>query len=714
MKLRLLTLSFAALTAYAQTPPTVVISPVPKLQFFDNNGKPLASGCVATYSAGTTTPLQTFTDSTGMVPNQNPVMLDASGRAAIWISVPAIKYVVKQKSGSSCSLTQGTVISTSDGVQDSGLRLRSDLSAGGGAGMIGYTPPGGTVPITIGGALGVKMLDIGFSSLSNGCVQAAAAPRTLLVTAGWSPPGTMNCAANVEVISGGIVHSHAPISGIPQVITFSGSFSCPPRQQCLDITAGGPGSIIFSNPNVKVRSEWFGAKCDGTTDDTSAIAGASNAFPVLSTNPQSLITRQGAVGFPNGNCVVSSTLNWSSYSTYESDNLTYLQAAANFAPASGAEKFVINIINASGIGTVPNNNFFFRMKGIGIDCSLAGNDNCSGINGNLSINSKIENAFIIFHNRGIVVGGGTAALDSSADNVLFENLDLAATRIMGTTVCSQALSFPQSTSTNTVTFIDTKIAVFGSSGTSFCKTKPAIEIGANVAGVTFDGLNFEGLDGSWPVSIDGFQDGPIHIRSSTFAIDSCSALANNPYVIFIGPQNPAVSDIEISGNFFLGFATGINYPSISYVQSGNTACGDTTRIGLAAKFGGVAHVENGNISTVAGSISAPAGAVSGNSMATNCLQCATEAAGSANNALVLTPPPGMNGGLVPGNCFSVLFNHSLQAGANTITIPALNPAAIPLKSHFDYSANITTAYPTEVNHVIFVCNANAAFVDMSQ
>ena len=156
-----------ARAAGAQPAPTVVISPVPKLQFFDNNGKPMAGGCVATYAAGTTTPLATYTDATGAVANPNPVVLDASGRAAIWIKAPAIKYVVKQKNGPTCSLSSGTILYTTDNVQDAGLRLRADLAtpganvpdqglqlrtdlaAPGGAGLSGYsqttTYPAGTV-----------------------------------------------------------------------------------------------------------------------------------------------------------------------------------------------------------------------------------------------------------------------------------------------------------------------------------------------------------------------------------------------------------------------------------------------------------------------------------------------------------------------------------------------------------------------------------------
>ena len=41
------------------------LSPNAKQQFFDANGNPLAGGKVYTYAAGTTTPIVTYTDSTG-------------------------------------------------------------------------------------------------------------------------------------------------------------------------------------------------------------------------------------------------------------------------------------------------------------------------------------------------------------------------------------------------------------------------------------------------------------------------------------------------------------------------------------------------------------------------------------------------------------------------------------------------------------------------
>lgn len=72
------------------------LAPVLKQRFFDANGNPLSGGKVYTYQAGTTTPQATYTDSTLGTPNANPVVLDADGYAAIWLSQAlSYKFVVK-------------------------------------------------------------------------------------------------------------------------------------------------------------------------------------------------------------------------------------------------------------------------------------------------------------------------------------------------------------------------------------------------------------------------------------------------------------------------------------------------------------------------------------------------------------------------------------------------------------------------------------------
>ena len=67
-------------------------------QFFDNNGNPLTGGKIYTYEAGTTTPLATYTSSSGATAHTNPIVLDAAGRVPggeIWNALQLYKFVLK-------------------------------------------------------------------------------------------------------------------------------------------------------------------------------------------------------------------------------------------------------------------------------------------------------------------------------------------------------------------------------------------------------------------------------------------------------------------------------------------------------------------------------------------------------------------------------------------------------------------------------------------
>jgi hypothetical protein len=71
-----------------------VLAQQPKAQFFDANGTPLVGGKVYTYAAGTTTPLQTYTDASGATANTNPVILDSRGECNLWFSTASSYKVV--------------------------------------------------------------------------------------------------------------------------------------------------------------------------------------------------------------------------------------------------------------------------------------------------------------------------------------------------------------------------------------------------------------------------------------------------------------------------------------------------------------------------------------------------------------------------------------------------------------------------------------------
>jgi hypothetical protein len=71
---------------------TVNLSPVGGVaaQFFDNSGQVLTGGKLYSYYAGTTTPATTYTTSSGITAQPNPIILNAAGRVPdsgeIWLA----------------------------------------------------------------------------------------------------------------------------------------------------------------------------------------------------------------------------------------------------------------------------------------------------------------------------------------------------------------------------------------------------------------------------------------------------------------------------------------------------------------------------------------------------------------------------------------------------------------------------------------------------
>lgn len=74
--------------------PTGTIAPAPKHQYLDENGDPYAGAQLFTYEAGTSTKLATYTDVNLSSANTNPIVLDAAGRATIFLSPTSYKFIL--------------------------------------------------------------------------------------------------------------------------------------------------------------------------------------------------------------------------------------------------------------------------------------------------------------------------------------------------------------------------------------------------------------------------------------------------------------------------------------------------------------------------------------------------------------------------------------------------------------------------------------------
>jgi hypothetical protein len=127
-------------------------------QFFTNSGAPLSGGLLYTYSAGTTTPLATYTTAAGTTANSNPIVLNSAGRLdnEVWLtSTLTYKFVLKDSGG--------VTIATYDDIPGigsvSGLTTGTSLLSGNGSGgfsnvVVGSNLSfvGGTLSATTGGS----------------------------------------------------------------------------------------------------------------------------------------------------------------------------------------------------------------------------------------------------------------------------------------------------------------------------------------------------------------------------------------------------------------------------------------------------------------------------------------------------------------------------------------------------------------------------------
>jgi hypothetical protein len=84
---------------------SAVAVPFLKSQWLDANGNPLVSGCLFTYSSGGTTPKVSYQTSSGSsgASNTNPVILDAGGKALVWLGSGNYRLDLYSAGGVNCA-----------------------------------------------------------------------------------------------------------------------------------------------------------------------------------------------------------------------------------------------------------------------------------------------------------------------------------------------------------------------------------------------------------------------------------------------------------------------------------------------------------------------------------------------------------------------------------------------------------------------------------
>lgn len=232
---------------------TPTLMPTPKPQFFAIAGIPLVGGKIYTYAAGTSTPLPTFSDAAGEIPQTNPIKLNSRGEPAnpiFWLG----NYRVEIRDA------LGNLIYTVDNFNTDPYGI-GNFSNGTGASLIGFSQgKAEAVTRTVESKLRDFVNAVDYPSLQ----AAFNASDTVFVTSANYPVAanyTVAKTKNLIILGGGSLTISTGVT-----LTIAGTFEAP-----INRIFSGPGAVVGIR---QVHPEWWGAAGDGATDDQPAFAQA--------------------------------------------------------------------------------------------------------------------------------------------------------------------------------------------------------------------------------------------------------------------------------------------------------------------------------------------------------------------------------------------------------------------------------------------------------
>ncbi len=379
-----LTAIFTA-AAFAQT---YGLTPVPKMQFLDSSGNPLASGLVYTYAAGTTTPLQTYTDSTGGTPNANPIVLDSGGRAAIWLATDTAYKIVVQTSG-------GVTVTTTDNVSAAPLNTATLDTA-----------QTFTAAKTFSGPVTIQNLTV--TGSCTGCASGGGGggggSAFSAITSGTNTSATMTVGAGstLQTASTGVVNFGTAGATTPAA---KGLVAALPGT-C------GVGQVYFATDATAGANNYYCTAANTWTQHLSGAGGAAfNAITGGTNTGAAMLVGAGASLGPTSTGTVKAT------SLVDSNQLAVLTSSAtasavNYINFTNGATGSPGIVSMAAAGSDTNINLLIQSKGSGV-VQLGSSNATVDASGNL----------VVAGCTGCGGGGGSSLPVTDATSIVYANGD---------------------------------------------------------------------------------------------------------------------------------------------------------------------------------------------------------------------------------------------------------------------------------------------------
>ena len=307
-----------------------VLTPVAKMQFFDVTGAPLVGGLLYTYSAGTTTPQASYTDSTGATANTNPVVLDSRGEANIWLGAATYKFRL-------CA-ADNTELWTVDNISAPTSALSPVLS--------------GNVTIdssTSGPALKITQTSTGPSLRIQDPINAGNA-FVLVDSTGLVGIGTQSPATALDVNNGVIQLSSSGTSRTTISADASNTTIASPGVRGFIITTGGTARITVSSAGATTLSGALTVSSGGA-NITGGVTVPSGGVNVTGTVTATTFT--GAwTNIPSGTIMLfvqtSAPTGWTKSTTHDNKALRVVSGSAS---SGGSVAFTTAFASQSVTGT---------------------------------------------------------------------------------------------------------------------------------------------------------------------------------------------------------------------------------------------------------------------------------------------------------------------------------------------------------------------------